>query len=818
MIPRRLLLSAVVLGALTPGAWAQDLIQGEKEKKGDTKQAATKKVLEKAQEEYRTLFKEPKTALEYWAALSFEVQVGKFDVAAYHLDKLLSQPEKERDDDLLKIEDVEGLNTFLRLREVNEWSKQEELNKEAKQNVEKLINTVLAAVEKKLSDQQRIAKYIKGMIEPEPDIPEVRAFSLIQVKRSGYFAAPLLAEALRNTSGQKLNRLKRYLLELNRDILPPMLELLRARDVQDAADIDFRVNLLWLFKERQEKRAIPYLWNLSASPKYPAVLRERAKDTLAYFLGTEADRLVPAKVALTQLAENYYQYKVRLPDTSEVAELDNPAKMLVMPGYKLWPLDDKGSITEKWETLKPDQARMGFGIRYASQALELDKGYLPAQIVYLALRLEEQFQARPYDGQLDKLLTETRPAALQQLLGKIDIELLSSVLERAMAEHNYAVILPLVDALGERGEVRSALATSTGAPGLLIKALYYPDSRVQYAAARAMLRLPSSPAPVASARIVDILGRFLRTTPAPKVLFVYAKDQRATELRKAAKDAMYEAEFAANAKDALKLLHKSADYNAIVLDAGVPDAELPFALTELRADSDAGLLPLLVVATDNKKADLTLAAERFKNTFILPSFFVAKGEDFKRELDDAIKFAAAPESVRKAPADMQPWLRYTVRRAKGQPLSEAERQRFAGDALGWFALMASGELTGYDLKPAQDALLAAVINKERAAQALRVLARFPGSEMQQWLAGVLFDAEKQPLHAIAAKELNRHIQKHGLVLTKDQVGRLRDMEQRMDIAPEVRVELAILVGTMRGTAQQTGSRLLGYSLEQPEKK
>src|ERR1700730_11758017 len=117
MIPRLLLLPTMLLlalAALLPSARAQEQIKPEIQK-GESKIAATKKVMEKAQEEYRTFFKEPKNALEYWAALSFEVQVGKFDVAAYHLEKLLKQPDKERDEDLLKIEDVEGMNTFLRL-------------------------------------------------------------------------------------------------------------------------------------------------------------------------------------------------------------------------------------------------------------------------------------------------------------------------------------------------------------------------------------------------------------------------------------------------------------------------------------------------------------------------------------------------------------------------------------------------------------------------------------------------------------------------------------------------------------------------------
>ena len=58
--------------------------------------------------------------------------------------------------------------------------------------------------------------------------------------------------------------------------------------------------------------------------------------------------------------------------------------------------------------------------------------------------------------------------------------------------------------------------------------------------------------------------------------------------------------------------------------------------------------------------------------------------------------------MQKAPEDQQQWLKYEVRRAKGQLLSAAERQRLSRDSLDWFAQMARGELPGYDLKNAKD--------------------------------------------------------------------------------------------------------------------
>src|SRR5439155_24489779 len=191
----------------------------------------------------------------------------------------------------------------------------------------------------------------------------------------------------------------------------------------------------------------------------------------------------------------------------------------------------------------------------------------------------------------------------------------------------------------------------------------------------------------------------------------------------------------------------------IRLDSGVPDNELPFILSELRADSDCGLLPLLMIATPGQQAEVTRIAERTRNTYMLPDAYATKGPELKRAVEDAIKFAAAPETVQKAPEEQQQWLKYELRRSKGQMLSAGERQRLDRESLDWFAQMARGELPGYDLKNAKDALLVALNNKDTATQALHILGRFPTQESQQRLAGVLLDKDRAELHVVAAKEL-----------------------------------------------------------------
>ena len=53
-------------------------------------QRATQILLEKAEDEYRTYFKRPETTYENWAAIKFEIDIGKFDLAARLFNQLMT--------------------------------------------------------------------------------------------------------------------------------------------------------------------------------------------------------------------------------------------------------------------------------------------------------------------------------------------------------------------------------------------------------------------------------------------------------------------------------------------------------------------------------------------------------------------------------------------------------------------------------------------------------------------------------------------------------------------------------------------------------
>ncbi len=297
--------------------------------------------------------------------------------------------------------------------------------------------------------------------------------------------------------------------------------------------------------------------------------------------------LPPAKIALTQLAEDYYYHRVRFP----------------LKTVRIWPWDGKQVATKPVE-LTVTQAEEFFGTRYARAALNLDAKHQPAQVVLLSLMLE-----RALEPDLDQLLVgKPVPPGLKNLLVTLDPEVVGVVLEKAMNDHKVPAIVAIVQALGERGDQRAAKLGGGGPLQGLSRALFFPDRRVQFAAAQATLRMPAVP-PVAAARVVDIYRRLLAGNPAlPRALAAYVPAEKGPDVRGALKAAGYDATVARDVKDGFDNLRESADYDLIILHRALPEKELPFVLAQLRGDRDQAGLPVFIVSGKDKEEELARLA------------------------------------------------------------------------------------------------------------------------------------------------------------------------------------------------------------------
>lgn len=734
------------------------------DEKPDPGVEATKRLLKKAEEEYRLFIKQPETIFDFWAAMKYEIQVGKFDLAGLHLKLMLDQYDKKPEDgfkDLIKIEAAEGLSSIIGLRNVKKWSDHPPFQKEALENVEKLVDRITEAIEKHLGDSDRIQKFIKRL---DAATPEERAFARLQLMKSGVRAVPYLVEALRVHFGKSLHdRVRDLMLEMDSDMVPGYLEVFRANNSNEAKEAEPRLTLLDITVKRGDKRVVPYLWHLSSAPQYPENVRNAARRALAMFLQVDQINLPPAKFALTELAEDYYYHRVRFPNKA----------------VRIWPWDGNKIDTKPVE-LTPAQAEEFFGLRHARQALDLDSKHRAAQVVLLNLTLE-----RSLEPDLDQLLLRPTPPGLKNLLVTLDPELVGIVLDRAMDDRKVPAIIATVQAIGERGDVRAARLSAGGSPRGLLRALYYPDRRVQLAAAQATLRMPSVP-PVAAARVVDVFRRMLAADAAgPRALAAYLPADKVNETRQQLKAAGFDAALARDIKEGFEKLGESADFDFILLHRGLPEKELPFVLSQIRGDYDQGGLPIFIVAAKDREDDLKKIARQYR-AVVVTDPVLALPEMFKAAIDSSTKAS------------------------QGAKLAPEERKEFNRAALDALWRMARGEYAGYDVRPAEPAIFGALRTPDSALLALEILGRLPGTEMQHRLAGIVLDPARDKLRVPAARELSRHVQKYGLLLGKKYA---QDLKTTYDGAADATLkgELAVVVGLMRTpTPQQTGTQLFQF--------
>jgi CheY-like chemotaxis protein len=689
----------------------------------------------------RNFFKPPETALEFWRAVQFEINVGKYDLAAAYLKGLLAR--NPTDEELLQIYDQDGASAFARLLTIPE------LREPAKP----LIERVNAVVLKHLGDPRRLAKFIRNL----NGSAEERAYAIGQLRRVGPMAMPQLIDALRNTMDDTAEHaaILSALTRLNRDIVPP---LVAALDVENPV---LRMELIDVLHKRGDTAAAPHLWYLAGSPKQSELVRKRATEVLAAFLDIPAAKLPPAKAALTKEAERYYLHQNRFINPDAVP---------------VWRWDGMQLVST---TVPASRAEEYFGLRFARQALQLDPTYQPAQILFLSQALDKGFER----GGLDQPLSEGAPA-VKELLASANPELVTAVLDRALAEHRLPVILGAVRALGDQAEVRAARPTRQGAPAL-VQALNYPDRRVQMAAAEALLRIPGPPAPQAASRVVEVLRRAVAADALPRVLVADFSADRAQAIAAAVKQAGFEPVVVGTGRDVMRRLNQAADIDAVMLDSSLPDPGLLPLLAQLRADVYAGRLPVLILAPSEQVDSLQRLTERYRNVSVVPA---ANDAEF-------LKTALAER----------------ITQAMGKPLSEDERKAHTSEGLVALARLARGEVPGYDVRPAEDAVLRSVRNDELANVAIEIAGRLPGAAPQRDLATLLLDgARPAPLRSKAALELVRHIQQYGLALTPEQVRGLEALYETVE-DPKLKANVALAIGGTRPSARETGLRLQRYN-------
>ncbi|MBI1914550.1 MAG: hypothetical protein HYS12_07405 [Planctomycetes bacterium] len=808
-------------------------------------------------DDYRRLFKKPANTAQFWDAMKFEMELGRFDLAAQLLSELLKKGPTEKE--LIDLHEKEGIAPFLRLRLVPRWDNDPRRDKKVRDDVDDLIKQMTTAVRKNLADPNRIKLFTNNLY----GTPEENAFARIELARSGAVAVPYVLEELLKRDEKERSVIVNALSQFGPDTVPPLVVAL------DSNNAKLREHILEVLSKRRdlvqlEAQGIviaPFLWPLTSPLEPSALVRSKARDLLARLKGFDSPEKLPAaKEALTAEAERYYYHRVRFPDPRQVPVWRYRERPLVEL------INLPASVVEEY-----------YGLRFARQALDIDPRYEPAQLVFLSLVLDKGYGPRSDDRPLGVLKPN-----IQELLTRISPDLLGGVLDRALRDGRTRVVLGAVKALGDLADVRAIRPGPQGEPPL-VRALAYGDRRVQMAAVDSLLRIPGVTSTQAAARIVQILKEMLITESAandrPRILVGLADEDLRNEVGRTVRAIGAEPLLASTGRNVLRRLKARSDVDAVVIDSVLPNPGLASLLAQLRADQSVGRLPVLLAAVPESRrsrdllerlgearrqlakvdADIrSLTEEQVSQANVVGT----RGQVLTRngrELEDLRKQRAGLEATLLSLSDrydvevqrredqlsrfvekyrniwvvsttqlndprlLQGHLEDRLNEAGMPALSKAERKALTESAIGWLARMALAELRGFDVRPAGDAVLEALhrgrqkdtaLSEPALVNAIRIAGTLSGSKVHSELIEVLFDkGQSVPVRVAAAEELQKNIQKFGrLALQQEAQLRTRlqaDLKEPAFTGP-LRDWMARLDGTLRPNDRTTGQRLRDF--------
>jgi CheY-like chemotaxis protein len=864
---------------------------------GDPKKDKKDRPLLQPGDEYRQYFKQPTTMPDLWAALQFEREVGRYELAALHLHSLIVMKDKALpgekpedfdqrkltyETDLVKLHDQVGMEPLLRLRQLPEWKRVAQLPEFKKDTIDpvkesdELVNRVIAAVKAQRENPVRIKMLAQSLLKTPPE----HDYALQELMIAKAAAIPsLIPELRRDQKADERHLLVDALVRLSPETLPPLVAAL------DSDDAGLQADIIEVLRRRGALEATPFLWYLAAGPDVAASVQRKARETLSAFLGKPISALPNPRTMLTDEAERYYRHEVTFPTPRAVV---------------IWHWDPKvGTVVAGWPdapTVSATRAELYYGLYFARRALAIDPTYEPAQVVLLSLSLEKAAEEQ-------KDLTQT-PPRLRELLSTVRPDLVLAVLERALDDKRPLVILGAVRALGELGEIKATRAPSGKVPAL-VRALRYPDPRVRFAAAVALTRIPQPPnlpaevdpsgavrpiTAIAAGEVVDVLRRAVAAEPSggkTRVMIGYSDNQLAGDVATRLERFGFAVVRVDTGRAVLRRLRDAADINILMLDIDLPDPGFPYLLSQIRAMPQGKNLPV-VLTIDIRPADLPRALEdqlrsaheasrnaelnlellfpalqkaevgRLKNDReraekALSTVAKLRPNDDLKNRTDILRTALQREDAlldiradrqRAAAKNREDSLRrflehdvfaslYPVALTLNQEglrdvlrsgteegkLTEAEQKAYANEAVKLLGRMAKGELPGYDVRPVEKDVLAALrenrLSEEADMGALAVVSRMGTPEAQSALAEVVLKPAFPPrIRLEAAEELVRHLQRYHVLLNAEQVQTLLKAFA-LEKEPALRARMGLVVGVLSPDPRRTGDLLRDFDPTRP---
>jgi CheY-like chemotaxis protein len=353
----------------------------------------------------------------------------------------------------------------------------------------------------------------------------------------------------------------------------------------------------------------------------------------------------------------------------------------------------------------------------------------------------------------------------------------------------------------------------------LVRALYYPDRRVEMAAAEALLRIPNSAASLATTRVVEVLRRAVAAEPVArqpaKILVAYFNEDVRNGVAAAVTAAGYDAVKVTTGRELMQRLGQASDIALLIFDEDLPMPGLSNLLGQIRADTFASQLPILLT-TAPPNPDLFRLPEGDPRRALLLNDAARREEALRRYTARWPTITVIPGPLAIDAKALQPLIEARLAEPANPALTAAELKAYSERSIKNLARLARGEVPGYDVVPAGPTVLAALrapsrLTPEGQIAAIEVASRLKGEDAQTVLADVITDAKRpQSVRIAAVSGLIRSIQQFSPLLTRAQVAVLAGVYTQPKLEAPLRSSLAPLLGSLQPSARLSGQMLLEY--------
>lgn len=696
---------------------------------------------------------DPKTPDELMDATLLMVEIARLDLAKLYLDNLLAQTLD--DDVLVALRDKYGAAAFLQLANVAELKKP----------AAKLLDLSNAAVIKHAADPARVARLINDL---EGD-PERQAFAEAELESMGPAIVPGLLSVLNNPDqAARHDSTMQAIMRVGEPAVPLLLGALGA-----PGEI-FRANVITLLGRLHSSAALPYLWFPAISPDEAAPVREAARAALARILRASGGGL--ERIATEGTVDRMIRTARENFRNESVWKTDDAGKVA------LWSWGEKqGMVVPRLVT--PEDASEITGHRFAREAVALAPQRRDTQVLYLALMLARDIRRNGIDRPV-----ATGPGTAHDLALSAGSDVILDVLAEAFNATRPAVAVAALRIFSQTGTL-DQLSMSAGRRSVVVLALDYPDLRVQFAAATAILQLDPPAYFRGAPRVVEILKRALGSGGRPHAVVGEVSAERGARIGGFLRDLGYEAVVVTSGRDAFKAAAGRTDVELIVLHPNIIRWPLSETMANLRADARTASMPIVIHGPGDLRKKMAGHVRAFQ----------------------LVSFSAVSETTQ----DFEMQLRPFLKQIKTSPMTAEERAFQKSAAVEWLAYIAQGRrMKVFDISGAEPELIEALDDPKLAPLALEALGEMASRTSQQRIGEIVIDPQAEPnLRRTAAVKLAAHIQRWGLMLSQGAIDGVHKVWESAREPADLRTAVGGVVGSLKPDSALAGKRLKTQAIQ-----